>query len=80
MKTKIVTVIIIIVICIGGYIYYTKKPTTSPMVPGRTDDSVLCTADVQECPDGSFVSRIPPSCAFAECPSGARVDVQVELE
>jgi len=24
--------------------------------------------DVKECPDGSFVSRVAPSCEFAPCP------------
>ena len=29
---------------------------------------VLCTADVQECPDGSFVGRDPENnCMFKEC-------------
>lgn len=31
-------------------------------------DGVVCTQDVKQCPDGSFVSRIPPSCQFAACP------------
>lgn len=31
-------------------------------------DQVFCTQDVQECPDGSFVSRQPPNCEFAPCP------------
>ena len=28
---------------------------------------VVCTADVKLCPDGSYVSRVPPSCEFAPC-------------
>ncbi|MCF8007689.1 MAG: hypothetical protein K9K84_09795 [Methylovulum sp.] len=31
-------------------------------------EPVLCTMDVKTCPDGSFVSRVAPSCAFAPCP------------
>lgn len=33
------------------------------------DDSmmVICTQDVKECLDGSFVSRIGPDCEFAKC-------------
>lgn len=27
-----------------------------------------CTADVQACPDGTTVNRVPPYCQFAECP------------
>ena len=33
------------------------------------DDAVFCTADVFECPDGSFVARDPANdCAFSPCP------------
>jgi hypothetical protein len=35
-----------------------------------TDDTevVACTLDVKECPDGTYVSRVAPSCEFAACP------------
>ncbi len=33
------------------------------------DQGVACAMDAKECPDGSFVSRIPPDCQFAPCPS-----------
>ncbi|MDO8570608.1 MAG: DUF4389 domain-containing protein [Candidatus Daviesbacteria bacterium] len=29
---------------------------------------IACTMEVKECPDGSSVGRIPPSCSFAPCP------------
>jgi hypothetical protein len=32
------------------------------------EEPVACTMDAKECPDGSFVSRIPPKCDFAPCP------------
>ena len=38
--------------------------TESPTVPPQ---SVACTMDAKQCPDGSFVGRVPPSCAFAPC-------------
>ncbi len=28
----------------------------------------VCTADVKQCPDGSYVSRVLPGCGFAPCP------------
>ncbi|MBI3115305.1 MAG: hypothetical protein HYZ09_02320 [Candidatus Kerfeldbacteria bacterium] len=31
-------------------------------------EQVACTADAKQCPDGSYVSRVPPSCEFAACP------------
>ena len=35
---------------------------------GPVVDPVVCTTDVQQCSDGSFVSRVAPDCAFAACP------------
>ena len=32
------------------------------------EEVVFCTQDAKLCPDGSYVSRIAPSCAFAPCP------------
>lgn len=37
-------------------------------VESCTTDTVFCTQDARECPDGSFVSRVPPSCEFDRCP------------
>lgn len=31
------------------------------------DEGVACTMDAKECPDGSFVGRIPPNCEFSPC-------------
>ena len=31
-------------------------------------NNVRCTADVMQCPNGSYVGRIAPSCSFAPCP------------
>lgn len=68
MKTKIITIIVIALLLITGYMYYNKKPTINPVVPGRNDDSTFCTADAKLCPDGSYVGRTGPNCEFAECP------------
>lgn len=32
------------------------------------EEAVFCPQDAQECPDGSFVGRVPPNCEIAECP------------
>ncbi len=29
----------------------------------------MCTMDAKECPDGSYVGRVGPDCAFAACPA-----------
>jgi hypothetical protein len=43
--------------------FFTVQPTAHCL----RDTDVFCTADVQACPDGSFVGRVPPSCEFAPC-------------
>jgi len=50
---------------------FPQAPEERLAAPGwqpPAEEPVFCTADVQECPDGSFVARQPPDCAFAPCP------------
>lgn len=37
-------------------------------VPSCVQAIKFCTQEVKICPDGSFVGRVAPSCAFAPCP------------
>jgi hypothetical protein len=52
----------------------TENPPSTPPSDGDTpvespvEDPVMCTMDAKMCPDGSFVGRTAPSCAFAPCP------------
>jgi len=39
-----------------------------PPTNSNEDDAVFCTMDAKMCPDGSYVGRQGPSCAFAPCP------------
>jgi hypothetical protein len=39
----------------------------------NSEEAIFCAMDVKECPDGSFVSRVAPSCEFAPCPEGGEV-------
>jgi hypothetical protein len=53
---------------------------TTPFVPNDSsqvidqrndlidDEAVFCTLDAKECPDGSWVGRVPPTCEFEACP------------
>ncbi len=49
------------------------SPKLSPSVPRETEPTpsggggVYCTAEVMECPDGSYVGRQPPTCEFSPC-------------
>jgi hypothetical protein len=69
---KFILFIILCAVVVGGFMYYKNKTKPSPIVPGRQDDTVFCTADVKECPDGSFVGRVGPTCQFAPCPTSTR--------
>jgi len=46
--------------------------TNMPFLVAPEKDSYLepidCTMDVNECPDGNFVGRVPPNCEFKACP------------
>jgi len=49
----------------------TPTPTPTP-TPTVTSSPAVCTMDAKLCPDGkTYVSRIPPSCEFAPCPTPA---------
>jgi len=38
-------------------------------MPPPTTQTVACTTEAKECPDGSYVGRTGPDCAFALCPT-----------
>ena len=38
------------------------SPTPAP--PAGERSPIMCTQDVMQCPDGRFVGRTPPGCAF----------------
>ena len=58
MNRKIILIIFILFFCLfaGGvyYLFFREK-------------GVVCTRDVKECSDGTFISRVPPDCNFASC-------------
>jgi len=33
------------------------------------EEQVACTMEAKQCPDGSYVGRVPPECDFAPCPA-----------
>ncbi len=58
-------------VCIDGeWVNMGVADTPMPDEPcEKEEEAVACAMDVKECPDGSYVSRIPPKCNFAPCPS-----------
>ncbi|MDD5760443.1 MAG: Gmad2 immunoglobulin-like domain-containing protein [Candidatus Pacebacteria bacterium] len=59
MKKTYTTIIVILIglILVGAVYYFLNK-----------EKPVACQMDAKECPDGSFVGRVPPNCEFALCP------------
>ena len=47
--------------------YYFRDDVVNFLNPKKETGKIDCMMDTKECPDGSFVSRIPPTCEFAEC-------------
>lgn len=37
------------------------------LMQGNNTNNIACTQDAKQCPDGSYVARIPPTCEFAPC-------------
>ncbi len=46
----------------------TTAYSVQPVVACVDTPPAVCAQDAKLCPDGSYVSRVPPSCAFAPCP------------
>jgi len=68
MKKYLFLIIVIILILILGGIYFST----------RKEKGIFCIQDVKECPDGSFVARVAPSCDFESCP-GEKEGILISL-
>ncbi len=51
----------------ASYLNYAVWTLNLPDTPAALE-TVFCAHNVQSCPDGTYVYRIPPSCNFAPCP------------
>ncbi len=54
-----------------------KKVDPKEIVERVKKESVVCTADVKLCPNGSYVSRTGESCEFAQCPGVSELPAEV---
>ncbi|HEY4489945.1 MAG TPA: hypothetical protein VJC12_01665 [Candidatus Paceibacterota bacterium] len=55
-------------------------PTSTPSTLPDGSEQIFCTADVKLCPDGSYVSRTPPTCQFKACPATPAKSTVVYVE
>lgn len=59
--------LLLVLALLGGGLFFTAQPLTdSALLPGP--DTVACTLEAKQCPDGSFVGRTGPNCEFTACP------------
>jgi hypothetical protein len=65
-KTLILTFVAAVFI-LGGLLYI-YNPTPQEYTKPGTENGVVCTQDAMLCPDGSYVGRSGPNCAFDACP------------
>lgn len=58
-----------------GRLFVETVPPDSIVPEKPTDDSdVVCTMDVKQCPDGTYVGRVPPDCEFAPCSGELQIE------
>ncbi len=88
MSQKILILVAIVLVIVGLSVWATWEssevtPEPVPEAPVYVEDTtptpteeepVACTADAMQCPDGSYVGRIAPSCEFAECPTPVEME------
>jgi very-short-patch-repair endonuclease len=78
-KNKKTWLWIFLALIIFGFIFYPaikdrvemKNWADLPTAPTGSNQtaSIVCTADAKQCPDGSYVRRVAPSCEFKVCPA-----------
>ncbi len=67
--SKIILPILLVAIIGGGIYWYSTTRLFVPIPPVQK----ACTMEAKLCPDGSYVGRTGPDCAFAACPSDSNV-------
>lgn len=65
MKTLLILILASALLGLGLWFF---APDFLPGTDEAGEEAVACTMDAKLCPDGSYVGRVPPSCAFAPCP------------
>ena len=78
MKSAWITTIIVLILVVaasGRWLWRRSVEMSATPIPSDTssgnDQAVFCTQDAKQCPDGSYVGRVPPTCEFEACQAGA---------
>lgn len=64
-----VAAVILLFALIGTILFFSFDFWKSESDPSADPGQVACTQEAKMCPDGSYVGRTGPSCAFAACPT-----------
>jgi hypothetical protein len=63
-------VLVLALVVYGAWYVLTR---TDVVVSDGNEEGIVCTADAQQCPDGSWVGRSGPDCSFV-CPASTSTD------
>lgn len=82
-NSTIVSILIVLFLVLGGWYWWSLNggPAMPGITPAGGQDGVACTMEAMQCPDGSWVGRTGPACAFAPCPApsaSAQAPLQAE--
>ena len=67
MKNIIIYILVLVLLVIGGVFAF--EYNKAKIQKEAEQNQVVCAMDAKVCPDGSYVGRGGPVCAFAECPA-----------
>lgn len=57
-----------VVLTSGDSLFHPDKATPNSTITDNV--TVACPSDARQCPDGSYVGRVAPTCQFSTCPDG----------
>ncbi|MFA5413514.1 MAG: hypothetical protein WC348_03165 [Patescibacteria group bacterium] len=72
MNKILVALIVVLILAAGGLFLWQAFGEKTP-------EPVFCTADAKLCFDGSYVSRVAPSCEFAPCPEPVACTLEAKI-
>jgi hypothetical protein len=60
---------VFVILVAGIYFFFFRSAPQSGDTANTPGNTVVCTMDARQCPDGTYVGRTGPNCEFI-CPSG----------
>ena len=77
---KSIWIIIGVLAVVSAGVYFWMERDSEAQNDENGDEIVYCTMDAMECPDGSYVGRVGPSCEFAPCPERTSTEPIIQAE